>query len=88
MSIITKITQPGNRVISTLDGKVRLEEGRNRIVASDSATGGDLNVLDSEGLKTFNPSSNKEIVRNGRMPDDSYNAAFAPQGGDIKDAFS
>lgn len=39
MAIITKITHPGQKTISTLDGKVRLELGSNRMVAGTTENG-------------------------------------------------
>jgi len=89
MAIITKITQPGNRIISSLDGKVRFEQGRNRIAVSDSATGGHLGQIDGDGFKTFDPTDGgKEKTRTGRLPDKSYTTAAANQGESIEDGIT
>jgi hypothetical protein len=87
MAIVTKITQPGNQIISTLDGKVRIEAGRNRIVSTDAVSGGNLNVWDSQGIKTYDDDAN-EIARNGRQPDDSVNVAVVNPGETIEGAIS
>lgn len=49
MNIITKITQPGNGLISTLNGDIRLDQGRGRMVISDPSTGEEINVVDRTG---------------------------------------
>lgn len=88
MAIIKKITQPGNNIISSLDGKVRFEQGRNRIAVSDSLTGGHLGQIDGDGFKTYDPTDDgKEKTRSGRQPDNSYTTAAANQGESIQDGF-
>lgn len=81
MAIIKKITQPGNRIISSLDGRVRFEQGKNRIAITDSLSGGHLGQIDGEGFKAYDPSDDgKEKTRIGRLPDNSYTTAVANQG--------
>jgi len=86
MTIITKINQPGNSTISTLDGRVRLETGRNRLVSTDSETSKELNVIDGQGIKTLDDGS--EIARSGHLPDGSITHAVANPGHTIDDAIT
>lgn len=49
MAIIKKITQPGNNIISTLNGQIRIDEGRGRMVIYDPVTQEEINVVDRTG---------------------------------------
>lgn len=49
MAIITKVIQPGNNLISTLGGQIRIEEGAGRLVIYDPATQSEINVVDRTG---------------------------------------
>lgn len=88
MAITKKISYRGDSSIATLNGNIRLEQASERIVVHDATTGGELNVVDGEGIKTFDPDSIKEIARNGRQPDDSINVAVANPGNSIQDAIT
>lgn len=50
MAIITKITQPGNNLISTLGGQIQIDEGRGLMRIYDSTTANDLVVVDRTGF--------------------------------------
>jgi len=50
MAIITKITQPGNNLISTLGGQIQIDEGRGMMRIYDSVTQNDLVVIDRTGF--------------------------------------
>lgn len=50
MTIITKITQPGNNLISTLGGQIQIDEGRGLMRIYDSTTANDLVVIDRTGF--------------------------------------
>lgn len=50
MAIITKITQPGNNLISTLGGQIQIDEGRGMMRIYDSETANDLVVIDRTGF--------------------------------------
>ena len=50
MTIITKITQPGNNLISTLGGQIQIDEGRGLMRIYDSSTANDLVVIDRTGF--------------------------------------
>ena len=49
MAIVKKITQPGNNIISTLNGQIRIDEGRGRMVIYDPITQEEINVVDRSG---------------------------------------
>ena len=50
MAVITKITQPGNNLISTLGGQIQIDEGRGLMRIYDSTTGTDLVHIDRTGF--------------------------------------
>lgn len=50
MAIITKITQPSNNIISTLDGSIQIDEGRGLMRIYDSQTATDLVLIDRTGF--------------------------------------
>lgn len=50
MAIITKITQPGNNLISTLGGQIQIDEGRGMMRIYDSTTGVNLVEIDRTGF--------------------------------------
>lgn len=50
MAIITKITQPGNNLISTLGGQIQIDEGRGLMRIYDSTTANDFVVIDRTGF--------------------------------------
>lgn len=60
MAIITKITQPGNNLISTLGGQIQIDEGRGTMRIYDSATANDLVIIDRTGF-LFNDGTNRRI---------------------------
>lgn len=70
MTVITKVTQPGQKVVSTLDGSVRLESGGNRLVAGSTENGvvigGDSLTLTKDGTVYVDGSGgNIEVKDNG-----------------------
>jgi len=87
MAVIKRVIHSGNKFTSTLNGKVRLEEARNRIVTNDEVTGNELNVIDGQGSKTYDDSGS-EIARSGRQPDGSYNTSVVTPGNSIEEAFA
>src|SRR5690606_9576086 len=70
MAIIKKITQPGNNLTGSLNGRIVLDEGRGRISVTDT-DGSERTRQDIEGFKTFDPVLG-EVVRNGLLPDNTY----------------
>jgi len=50
MDIVTKVTQPGNNLISTLGGQIQIDEGRGLMRIYDSVTANDLVVIDRTGF--------------------------------------
>lgn len=52
MAIITKITQPGNNLTGSLDGRIVLDEGRGRISITEQS-GQERSRLDLLGLTTI-----------------------------------
>lgn len=88
MNLVTEVTHSGEASTSTLAGDVRLEQGKGRLVVYDPITETQLQVLDIDGLKTYNGADGKEIVRVGRLPDGTYGFAVARNGHDISEAFS
>lgn len=60
MSIITKVTQPGNNLISTLGGQIQIDEGRGLMRIYDSETANDLVVIDRTGF-TFSDGTDRRI---------------------------
>lgn len=68
MAIITKITQPGNVLTGSLDGRIVLDEGRGRISITEQS-GQERTRLDLLGLTTIR--SNGEFAnRVGQARDD------------------
>lgn len=49
MAVVKKVTQPGNNIISTLNGQIRIDEGRGRMVIYDPVTQEEINVVDRTG---------------------------------------
>lgn len=60
MTLIEKITQPGNNLISTLGGQIQIDEGRGLMRIYDSATSNDLVVIDRTGF-LFSDGTNRRI---------------------------
>jgi len=60
MAIITKITQPGNNLISTLNGQIQIDEGRGLMRIYDPETANDLVVIDRTGF-LFSDGENRRI---------------------------
>ena len=49
MAIITKTTQPGNNIISTLNGQIKIDEGLGKMIIYDPVTQEEVNVVDRTG---------------------------------------
>lgn len=63
MAIVKKITQPGNTITGSLNGRIQLDEGRGRFVVTD--TGGvEKTVQDTNGFHIFR-GVNEESQRYG-----------------------
>lgn len=82
MAIIKKITQPGNNIVGTLNGKIQIEEGSGRMVVRDATTNRELNVVDGDGY-TFSD-DNERRLRIGNNPQRTrVNMWLSPDGTDV-----
>ena len=68
MAITTKKKYTGQQSTSVLGGKLRIEEGNNRMVIYDTAGNNELVVIDSNGM-TFSDGTDRRI-RVGSSPTD------------------
>jgi hypothetical protein len=82
MSIITKITQPGNNLISTLGGQIQIDEGRGTMRIYDSTTATDLVVIDRTGF-LFSDGTDRRI----KLGSYAMRVGFwiSPEGSDVID---
>lgn len=80
---IENITTPGQGLVSSLNGEIQIEESQGRLVIYDPITNQPLNIIDRDGQKTYNGSAD-EVVRSGKMPDNSYGFTAAKPGETIQ----
>ena len=76
----------GDGRVQTLSGSITIEEATGRLVVRDAISNKQLQVLDRDGLKTYN-GSEQEVVRSGQMPDTSYGFTAAKPGETIQSIY-
>lgn len=85
MTLEEKITYQSQGITGSLNGRIQLDEGRGRFVVNDES-GYERTVQDIDGFKSYNPSIG-EVVRTGRMPDNSYGFVSSKEGSTVQDIF-
>lgn len=69
MTIVTKITQPGNNLTGSLNGRIVLDEGRGKISITEQS-GQERTRIDLLGLTTIR-SDGTFAIRTGQAADDN-----------------
>lgn len=80
MAIIVKITQPGNNLTGSLNGRIILDEGRGRISVTEQS-GQERTRLDLLGLTTIR-SDNTYANRVGQAADDLRDGVWSAEPGE------
>lgn len=84
MAIIVNITQPGNNLTGSLDGRIVLDEGRGKISITEQS-GQERTRLDLLGLTTIR-SSGEYSARYGQARDNNRDGAWvAKDNEDLRD---
>lgn len=86
MNIVETVTTPSQGLTGSLDGRIVLDQGRGRIIVTDT-NGIARTVQDVQGFKTYNASS-QEVVRNGVMPNGDYGLTAAKPGETIQTIYA
>lgn len=85
MAIIVNITQPGNNLTGSLNGRIVLDEGRGKISITEQS-GQERTTLDLLGLTTIR-SNGQYAGRYGQARDNNRDGAWvAKPGEDLRDS--
>lgn len=85
MAFIKKITQPGNAITGSLNGRIQLDEGRGRFVVTDTS-GVEKTVQDINGFHLFRgPGEESQRYGFAYEQDDRDVAIIAKPGKTVQD---